>query len=229
MKRVDKRHVTLLELLIAIGLTAILLSALLGYYQQASYARIHIAHKQEENFELLYAQYRLNRIMPTILNPIKKESSKLGVYFYTKSAEPPKEKSDSLIFAYDNGTGGGQLFSNEVLAKLFVDSQGQLILLTWPIPKNFDDPDAPMRKEVLLTNAEDVKFSLYKPIPKDKKGLQIDPERETGEYDQWFSEWPIEEKELPALIKIKVKIKDKDKPVVYAFMLSGSEDYIYYP
>ncbi len=92
MKRVKKHFVTLLELLIALGLTAVLLAALLGYYQQASYAQLEVHKKQEKNFELLYAQYRLNRIIPTILNPSHKDNKNLGIFFYTKPSRDASRK-----------------------------------------------------------------------------------------------------------------------------------------
>ncbi len=116
-----------------------------------------------------------------------------------------------------------------MLAKLFVDSEGQLTLLTWPVPARFEDPEPPMRQEVLLSNVEDVKFWLYRAIPRDKKGLETNPEAKTGEYNQWFSEWPVEERELPALLKIVVVIKGKEEPVVYAFMLPNASEHIFYP
>ncbi|NGX57617.1 MAG: hypothetical protein K940chlam3_00510 [Chlamydiae bacterium] len=224
----SKRCITLLELLIAIGLMSILLTALLGYYEQSTRAQVTIQKALQKNFQFLYTQYRLNQIIPTTLNP-GQDTQNVGIYFFTKPAEIFEEKSQSLIFTYDNGTGAGSLFSNEVLGKLFVDQHERLVLLTWPAPKRSPDPDPPMRTEVLQENVEKLDFIFYKPIPPEKKRLRIDPERVVGDYDKDLPSWSSEEKDLPALIRILVKIKDREEPIEYAFLLSNTSTPVNYP
>lgn len=226
----SRRCVTLLEMLIAMGLTAILLTALLGYYQQSMWAQKTLQKNLERNFHSLYTQYRLSQIIPTSLNP-SKDKDKKGVFFFTKPPEIYEEKSQSLIFTYDNGTGSGPLFSNEVLGKLFVDRKDRLILLTWPVPSRYSDPEPPVRPEILQENVDELSFIFYKPMPPEKKRLEVNPEKVVGDFDKDLSFWSPDEKDLPALIRIKLKIKDGDQEIFrdYAFMLSNTNTPVNYP
>jgi len=218
---VRRRFVTLLELLIAMGLVSILLTVLMGIYSQTVKTQHSIERSLQSNFQLLYAQFRLNQVIPTILNPADDKDNQ-GWAFYTQSPH-------SLVFTYDNGAGSGSLFSNEVIGRLFVDQQNRLMLLTWPVPKRYADVDPPMRVEVLLENVSGLTFDFYKPEPSETKQQKISPERKTGEYGSGFTTWSPQEKDLPALMRIIVTCEGDKKPVLYAFVLTHSSTPVSYP
>jgi len=209
-----RRFVTLLEVLIAMGLVSILLTVLLGIYGQTVRAQYEIERRLQDNFQLLYAQFRFNQIMPNILNPAK-DRENYGIAFY-------QEGTNSLVFGYDNGTGAGPNFSNEVIGRLFVDDQNRLLLLTWPVPKRAPDIDPPMRTEVLLENVDKIGFEFYKPVPPAKKRLEIDPETKTGDAGMMLEAWSPDEEDIPAILKIHVTLLGGEQ-IDYAFVLSNTQ------
>lgn len=210
----SKRCATLIEVLIALALVSILLAGLLGIYRQTVGTQRRIEASLQRNFQLLYAQFRLGQVIPMILNPADDKKNK-GIVFYTQT---PK----SLVFAFDNGTGSGELFSNEVLARLFVDDNQQLILLTWPILSRYPNIEPPMRTEVLLNNVTDLKFAFFTPRSSDEQGQQIVANASEP------STWPIDEEGIPSILRMFVTI-DGQGEVKYAFVLPNTTTPVKYP
>jgi len=218
-----KRFVTLLEVLIAMGLISILLTVLLGVYGQTVKTQYQIEKTLQSNFQLLYAQFRLNQVIPTILNPRENKNKEYrGWAFYTQNP-------GSLVFTYDNGTGSGTYFSNDVTARLFVDENNRLMLLSWPVPKRYSDVEPPMRTEVLLENVDSLTFDFFKAKPSEKKRLQISHEKATGEFGDGFKTWSSDEEDIPAIIRIFVQLEGQKDPVLYAFLLSNTSIPVSYP
>ena len=218
LQKIHRRFVTLLEVLIAMGLITILLTVLLGIYGQTVRTQQHVEQALQSNFQLLYAQFRLNQVIPTIINPVD-DKDHYGYAFYTQD-------SDSLVFTYDNGTGSGTFFSNEVIGRLFLDENKRLMFLTWPVPKRYPDVEPPVRTEVLLENVDELSFNFYRPVPIENKRLAISSERATGEYGDDFDTWNADEEDIPAIIRIYVTIKGRQ--VEYAFLLSNASTPVSY-
>jgi len=192
-----KRHFTLLEILIALGLTTILLTALMGLYFQMTRAEVSLAKLQEDNFRLLYTQYRLGQVLPTSLPP----SADKGTFFYTLEGA----EGVSLIFSYDNGTGKGPNFSNQVIGRLFIDQEKNLRLITWPL---FSRESAPSegRDEILLREVSALKFNFY--IPQPSGGIET-------------TSLGIDDERLPAIIKVYFTHKGKETHLAFVLPNGG--------
>lgn len=226
-----KRSFTLLELIIAISLAAILLSTLLFFYSQVYKADQKLFKIEETNFHLMLAESRLQDVLPKTVSQKTKKGD--FVFFTTKGSPLFKEGTESLLFIYDNGIDLDKPFSNHVLGRLFVDKEGQLTLATWPSPKRWEDNSLPpMKKDVLLTNVDGLSFSFFVPpdrgekrpvqageIIKGKEQLEPQPK------GAWISPWLKEYNTLPALVRVEVK--QKDKTTVFATPLPNGPPIFY--
>jgi len=221
--KLRRRHnATLLELLVAMGLLSILLSVLFGFYWQIRKMEEVADNIREENFNLRYVQYRLTRVIPAIRG--KKEKD---FFFYTSEQHISGIKGQSFVFTYDNGVDVYPWFSNGVLGRLFVDEQDQLCLATWPLPTVFEEERYRMKKEILFSGVEELRFSFFFP--------EVDPDRPVkGEgvdeptRGQWHAEWKKETKQLPALMKVVVVLHETKEELLFSFVIPKTDDHIVY-
>ena len=115
-------------------------------------------------------------------------------------------------------------FGDLLLAKIFIDTQGNLKLATWPIPQRDDSASPPMRLEVLLTDVETFDMRFYRPPRQEKNEWQEDLLGGT-QYAKWVDDWPNEAKTLPVMLKIMIHFKDATKqPVTFAFFIDNSDE-----
>lgn len=234
--RRQRRCMTLVEVLIAAALTAVLLAGLLGYYHHIELLSVELKKVREEGVTRRYAQFRLARIIPTAVVHRNKKTYP----FFTNGSTTPRIVGESLVFTYDRGVDEMAAFSYEVLGRLFLDDEGQLCLATWPLPHADDaDGESPlMKKEVLLDKVKKLAFAFY--MPPDRQRLIVDGRLavETGKeevvpaFDQWHAEWRREYGQLPAMIKITITRRggqgNKDEQLVYAFPLPNTKNTILY-
>lgn len=229
-----RRHMTLLELLIAMGLSVIVLTTLSYFYRDIDGLNREMDRTQKESFQLLYVENRLANILPKTLSESGKD--KKDFYFFTNSNTRGffKEGSTQLIFAYDNGNQLNKEFSNNVLGLLYLNKRNSLYLATWPSPKRWPEmTPPPMREELLLENVTQLKFSFYIPPEQDRSafGVAFPPlEGIESQVGTWVTEWKSEYKQLPTLIKIELikKHGEEDIPMTFAFPFPNSKKFILY-
>lgn len=221
LKAFNKRCFVLLEVLIAMGLTIIILSALMGFYFEVSRINIALEKEQQVSFHKLYLTTRLSAILPKTVSPAEVEKD---FFFYSSLSSDPFSLagSQSLTFVYDNGVKLDPAFSNNVLARLYVNSDGELCLATWPSPRRWNEFNfPPVKHEVLFTGVENLAFEFYVPPYKDRKTILANT-KGRGTYKQsdllklnpegeWKQEWQQDYEELPALVRIVLRLKSDAK------------------
>lgn len=216
----QKRYVTLLEVLIALGLLIILTTFIFGFYRGIDGMHTELDKTRQENFRLLYVQNRLADVLPFILPydpqepPRQGKKEKRKPFIFTSKDGNSALKENSLVFVYDNGYDIYPWFANTVLGRLYLDRNGSLCLSSWPVPKQWLKEGnqlgmSPMKKEVLLEGVREMAFEFFVPPAYEKKVVdpssvdagkeKIDPE--TG---KWHHEWLQNYQELPAMIKISI-------------------------
>jgi prepilin-type N-terminal cleavage/methylation domain-containing protein len=200
-----KRAFTLLELMIALGLTAILLSLLFRFFagsvrvdRKISDARLVLNQRQQ-------LQIRLTRLFTSIVPRSSMPPSDISS-FYTLN-----EKTASLVAIFDNGIDPDPLFSGPVLGKLFIDEQSNLTLALWPLDKKENHL---YRTEMLLPHVQNMHFQFLA-----KKGLQEnDPTSiPINASLEWRFNWPKNRWDIPSIIR--VVIQQERQEIGFAFML----------
>lgn len=164
--KIQRRHITLLELLIATALTVVILSTLSYFYRQVTVINVEMDKTQNESFKKRYVENRLASVLPKSISStdISNDfhffsSPDLGALF--------KEGSDSLVFSFDNCVRLDKDMSYHVIGRLFLDTEGNLTLATWPVPKRWkEDEPIPISKEILLDHIETLEFQFYVPPQK---------------------------------------------------------------
>jgi len=226
---------TLLETLIAMALTVAILATLTFFYRQVSDLNTKAEILQKNGFKLRYIEGRFSNIFP---RAVSESDPKKDFFFFTVSDISgifANHSPLSLIFTFDNGVDLSKLFSNHVIARIFLDTRGRLCMATWPSNKRWTSgANIPMKLEVLLEEVESLKFWFF--IAPDKK-WQL--ENNTGNQTQppppptttvvttvnptpeggWIHEWSQDYKQLPAIIKIEV-VRNK-KSEFFTFPLSN--------
>ena len=223
-KNPSRRCVTLIELLIAMALVSILMTALMSYYGQVSALHRQADALRDETFQWRYLQDRLSYILPRATAPpyrATKKEKKNDFYFYLSDFESSDIKPHSLVFTYDNGFVADPRFSGTVLARLYLSGQ-TLRLAIWPLPRCSSPPNPPMLQEVLLENVESVKFEFYNPpdvTGASKPAREVFPKPTETPPFEWTSFWPMTYSQLPALVKITVKRQEDPQTKSFVFML----------
>lgn len=230
-----KRHVSLLEVLIAMVLTILVLTTLLFFYQQISVISIDIDKVKAEHFQLRYVENRLSAILPRTINEKDKKSD--FVFFSFNDEGTGMNGTQNLIFTFDNDVSRDSAFSNHVIGRLYVDKDGFLTLAYWPSPKRHEKGSPiPMKKEVLLEGVESLDFEFF--IPPEKSGeasLAKASENPSPEpKGAWRKQlWLKDYKKLPAMVKLNIKLKDvngeeKKDSLTFVFPLVNSRTPVIY-
>lgn len=238
-----RSYVVLLEILIAMTLVAILLTVLMGFWGEVAWLDQEGQKAEKESFEALYVQFRFGHVFSRVIPPFESEGIKIpepkqneasnepveppkppqvddDYYFFTSPS--PSGVGRALVFSYDNDTGAGPLFSNDVIGKLFIDKGGNLVLVTWPPPSRVESLNPPMMKEILMEGVEDLDFKFFRPAALGQDGS---PSSTPG---QWTSSWDLTDYELPAIIKILVRKKGSQTPLTYAYVMPNTIIPVYY-
>lgn len=227
-----RRLFTLLELLIAMTLTMLILSALAYFYRQFDAINQEMDVQQEELFKQLYLSTRLADILPKTTAP-KSESD--SFFFYTAPAGT--EGSPSLVFSYNNGIKLDPDFSQDVLGRLYIDKDKRLCLAVWPSVARWGDLHTPpMKSEILMEPVESLAFRFYIPPKKDRKkvweqakmDVKIAENFTSTEGGEWRTDWPASWEQLPAIIEITLVTDKSSKPLILSYPLPNTNFMVVY-
>lgn len=192
-----RRMITLLELLIAMGLAAALISSALFFYRYVATANNELYLKEKKAFEERLIQLRLNLLFQHV--EIYKNKP---IIFFTK-AESINTKGPGLVLRVKNPPFDIPTFAGSVIQFLFVDNEKRLSIATW----NFNqiaNRDAPpeMHLEVLAEGVERIDFQFL--VAEEQSSY---PELKAG---MWLKEWLPGYESIPIAVKV---ILTKEKQV----------------
>lgn len=234
-----RRSFTLLEVLIATALAAVLLS-LLGYFWRQMEKSGQIVEKMQiESFQMRSLQARLSDIFPKI-------SSK-ALFFTAPPLPDQMAGTDSLIFEFDNCVRLDKEFAYIVTGRLYLNTNGQLILFRLPSKKFWKTGELPhAKKEVLAENVSSLKFRFFvapdknkvqeptpeTPVETEGQTAQNLPKKEAKEQMNpalrltWVQEWKRVWEEIPAVIRLEIS-REKE-PILFGFPLPNQPSPITY-
>lgn len=246
-----KRHVSLVEVLIAITLTVAILMTLTFFYRQVTEIGYEVDRVGAKNFKMRHMETRLAQILPKAVGETDKQRDYL--FFSINDEGVGKPGSQSLIFMFDNLVSLDKPFSGHVLGRLYLDAAGNLMLSYWPSPKRWENNGAvPMKKELLLEGVENLAFEFYiAPKRKDKEKQEPGKEANTGNKDnkdnkdskisdeqkttepepkgEWRRQaWLQDYKQLPVMVKIIVTMPKEPKPLVLVYPLANARTHVIY-
>lgn len=236
-RKANRRFVTLLEMLIAITLAMLVLSALAYFYRQIDSINQAAEVQQGELFKRLYLSTRLTDIIPKAVSP---QSKKGDFYFYTNTGGNASllPNSANLIFTYDNGIKLDQQFSNHVLGRLFVDKEKRLCIAVWPSTDRWEEFHTPQMKcEVLMEGVEGMSFRFYIPPKREwekvwqlgkMKKVKVPENMPLTDVGEWRTDWPAGWEQLPAIVEIILKMGKDKPPLVLAYPLPNSNFMVMY-
>lgn len=209
----QKRPIMLFELMIALALTAILLTLLFRFFagsvnmnQKIDSARSVLYHRQ-------HFQTRLSSIFHAI-TPRSLIGESVSSSFFTLD-----EKTPALLMIFDNGIDPDPQFSGPILGKIYLDA-GNLTLALWPLEKK---EKKLYRKEILLPHVQKMQFQFLakKTVQnQDPLAISINPLLE------WRTNWPKNRWDIPSIIRMKIE-QDREE-VSFAFMLPFIEPIVTY-
>ena len=137
-----KRSLTLIEVIVALGLTAIVLGTLFTFYRQLFGTKAELQKSKEIVFQRVWLQERLSQLFSNAL--YKKE----GSVFYT--AHPSGSIGSALYLYFDNGVDPDPVYCNEVNGMIYLGDDKLLKLCIFPD-----------RLETLMEDVCSVKFSFF--------------------------------------------------------------------
>jgi len=197
-----KRSFFLLEIIIAIGLSSMLLTLLFRFI--VSYATIEkkIEGAQIGLLERSRMQEKLESIFTSIEPSTLEEPS-----FYT--LDFPEESNSSLVFLYNAGIDPDPAFSGPNTGRLYLNKRGEFCLTQWPLSKS------DYRSEVLLKNIRAFEWELL-------------GKKEVSGRFEWLSIWTKKQRGLPSIIRLKLwcgidKNKRTGPNLQFAFILPTQE------
>lgn len=212
-----RQAMTLLEVLIASGLTMLLLSVLIYLYRDVQLVNIQIEKIQKEQFQRAYVQKRLSTVIPKIIAPT---SQKSDFFFYTSSAwdRLTKDGAQSLVLSFDHGVNLDKDHASHVIGRIFLDPEGNLCLATWPSPKRWEPGTYPsIKKEILMTNVQSLSFEFYVPPERSRDLLIKEMEIKVMPTDSWHKEWRQEYRSLPPMMRLHVSQVVEGKSLLNSF------------
>ena len=226
------RLLTLIEVMIALGLSSLIMTAMFYFYQKAARLDIEIMKVEHQVFSLRLLESQLMRIIPRTVSYSEADSD--FVFLTGREDQISKNGTPYLLFSYDRGVDLDPLFSNIVIGRLFVDKKSRLILAIWPPESRWPTNRnlTPMKREVLMENVASISFSFYNP-PEQKSDLEkqrrskkgvifSDPEVKGGFLKEWKNDYGI----LPVLMKLELELIKNDgvvekKVIPFSFPYSG--------
>lgn len=164
--KIKKRHLTLLEVMIALGLAMALLTVLATSHWQMIAIGVKAENERAQMFRHLLVQHRISSFLSHV------KSSK---YFYFSESDPYV----GLVFTHDQANDLNKQFSNEVLTRLFV-YDGKLWLATLPPPAKWTEEQPQLLVEELADEVTNftITFTDNKGItsfnwPQERKELPV--------------------------------------------------------
>lgn len=187
-----KRHFTLLEVLISLGLTLIIFSFFLAAYFQAQ--KLGSLTKNQE--AKIYSQNLLEQRLEEVFLHLPTIDQKTKMFFTNQSSSLLK---NSLILSYQNGVVVSSAYSGEAVGEIGVDEENNLILLTWPEEIVTDKKMGILfpHKDVLFNDVQMISWRFY--------GINNE-----GRED-WFTVWSKENKSAPLIVELLVEKTSKEK------------------
>lgn len=137
-----QRRITLLEVLIALSLTVVVLSAMMWGYRTVMEVGSKADRERQEAFRWSYVQFRLAEVLPLAQN------------------NPFYLSQKGLVFQYNNAADLDKDFGNEVIARLYVDERKRFCLALMPAQKRWNEEPL-IKQEVLLENVDEVHFRFF--------------------------------------------------------------------
>lgn len=206
----------LLEILIALSLTAILLTFLFSFFVESAKIEKKLDTARMEISNRSHLQTRLQ----TVLSALDRGLS--TTFLYTKQFD--KEKAVSLVAIFDNGIDPEPAYSGTIIGRLFIDAEKNLCFATWPLdhPKN-----CPWRKEVLLPHVEELEFEFLGKISATEHGKKGKIHPITATHG-WRKLWSKDQGEAPSIIRLSVKQEKQKEPLRFAFILPTTEPFVTY-
>ena len=248
------RHVTLIEVLIALVLTVGILMTLMFFYRQVTEIGIESDRIEVKNFNMRYIETRLGSILTKAVG--EKEND--FIFFSLGDEGIAKPGSQGLIFTFENGISLDKPFSGHVLGRLLLDNKGNVVLAYWPSPKRWKSGEnPPIKKEILFQGAENLTFEFYI-APASKTHQNSHPEKKTDSEEKksnaeekpdktnsskpkestatepepkgaWRDQpWLQEYNQLPVMIKIIVGMPKQQDSYVFIFPLTNAKHHIVY-
>lgn len=208
-----QRAFTLLEVLLAAFLSAILLGAVTQLYYLLE-AHAQMAKKvRKELFSEQYLQFRLASLFASAEN--KKIQGQ--TVFFSSRGGGTKSVGDSLVFIPDRGVDLYPEFSNQVLARLYLSTDKRLVLAYWPLPERWKGHGVPpFQLEVLAENVDSLHFSFFSPPTENTEKVEIDQVREGGSdmpppSGKWVPFWEKTYNQVPAMVQLTIEQGGKKK------------------
>lgn len=239
-----KAYMTLLETLIAISLLSMLLVFVFGFFRELSELSRMTEKTQKESFQMRYLESRLGFIFERVVN---ENATARKFFFYTQPPNRNFSSSPSLVLTFNNEVRLDPAFSGDVLGKLYLDMDGRLCLVIWPL--YVSEPYQYLQEEVLMDHVISMNYSFYA-APERMcnakeiiSGDKIDTEKKMPEKDKWHDEWAITYNQMPSIMRMVIEVpKNPDDfqsghsgrniethKLTYHFVLPSSKNYVYYP
>lgn len=174
---------TLIEVLVALGLTSFLMMILMMFYGEITKLNRLNDIASKESFQDRYIDNRLSQVFSNLVV----EKNNQHFYFMTTDELSAKgiAKGTALIFGYYNGIKKDHRFTNDVVGALYVDKYDRLSLVTIPGPKDWNpEKTLPLHKEILMENIDSIEFKFYEPDESDVETGKVTPIKE-------FSKWEL--------------------------------------
>jgi len=209
----NKRPFSLVELLIAMSLVTMVLGILFGLFWYKARIVHHLTALKQDAELVRLAHARCQTIFSNIVHGKKNQH-----FFFTAS----DHGHPSLIFTFKNGVDHEQLFSDDVLAKLFLDQDNQLVLVIWPNPEKANATEKySMRKEILLDHVTECTMEFWKAPENNTNPVQ----NNSGE---WITSWKKDDRKNPLMIKLRIEREDPREALVFSFVNPATFEEIIY-
>lgn len=211
-----KQALTLLEMLLALGLVALLLSTLFFWYGRLS-TRREVVHREKHLFyEERFCDERLASLFATAT----------PTHFCTSVENHDIIEGTSLIVTFDRGPHPEPLLSNAVLGRLYLDrAEHALCLALWPNPEA-EFRESPCERLILLPGISSIDFEFYNPPDKRKK--EIDPQAigQSVPQEGLQTTWRHDYNALPAIVK--VTIERGERKLLFSYDLRNCDKRVTY-
>ncbi|MBS0651851.1 MAG: type II secretion system protein [Verrucomicrobia bacterium] len=198
--RTKRYSLTLLEVMIALSLAAILMSALMTTYYQASKKRIAAQELKKNSLSVELMRQRLVHLFA-------KTSAAEKTCFYT--GFHPQAIGTCLIFTFNNGVDRSLEFCDDVTGMLYLNANRELCLASW-------GTNGGIRNEVLLENTEGLCMNFFDPK---KKEWKSDWKKEDPFPPFFKINWSF--CDLPKEVLQSAFFFPQDTPITYEIMVSS--------
>jgi type II secretory pathway component PulJ len=227
---IRRRHATLMELMISLGLTAMLVTLLLGSYWQAQKINTQTLQARGWVDARQIVQLQLQRWLSGATLGFNKEASEKPspYFFYTE----PDAAGTALVWTAHSQPALDPGLSGELLLRLYVNQHQQLCLKMWPLPteKNLLDPKA--HQIVLAEGVSNLQLRFYRPpaqaqevAPAQDATLHMDMKRKGP--SGWSTSWSPSDRELPAMVQLQIEFTSGDSLPLSIQIPEGSPIIVY--